>query len=106
MRIDIHPHGFELSDDMRSVVLHHIQELLQGVGHTVNRVSVQLHDERGVAPRGRDRRCCIRVEFDDQIAIEDSDSEASFEAGVHEVCLKLMQDELVAHKRRRVPGVH
>lgn len=97
MRIQITAHGFELSDELRRSVMREVERLVQSVDRTVNLVSIQLHDDRGVAARGRDKRCCVRVEFDDALTIEDSDAEASFHDCLCEACLKVMRAEQQAH---------
>ncbi|HET7204303.1 MAG TPA: HPF/RaiA family ribosome-associated protein [Steroidobacteraceae bacterium] len=97
MRMQISAHGFELTDELRHEVMGEIERLVQSVDRPVNVISVQLYDERGVAARGLDRRCRISVEFEDQVRVEDSDSEASFHDCICEAFTKLMQDEQHAH---------
>ena len=97
MRMQISAHGFDLSDELRDAVICEIQRLVQSVDRPVTLISVQLYDERGVARRGADRRCRVRVEFADRVAVEDSDSEASFHDCLCEAFVKVIQAEQRAH---------
>lgn len=97
MRMQISAHGFELSEDLRRAVVCEIERLVQSVDRPVNVISVHLYDDRGVAARGLERRCRVCVEFDDQVCVEDSDSEASFHDCICEAFTKVLQDELRAH---------
>jgi hypothetical protein len=74
-----------------------IERLVQSVDRPVNLVSIQLYDDRGVAARGLDKRCAVRVEFDDALVVEDSDTEASFHDCLCEACIKVMRAEQHAH---------
>lgn len=97
MRVKITAHGCELTDELRESVEKEIERLAQSVDRPINIVSVQLHDERGRALRGLDRRCDVRIEFDDSLEIEDSDAEAEFRDSICEAFTKIMRDEQRAH---------
>ena len=97
MRMHIAAHGFDLTEDLRQSVVHEIARLVQSVDRPVNDIAVRLFDERGCAKRGLGKRCHVRVEFDDSVAIEDSDSEASFHDCVSEAFVKVMRAEQSAH---------
>jgi hypothetical protein len=97
MRIQINAHGFELSEELRRSVVHEIERLVQAVDRPVNLVAIQLYDDRGVAARGADKRCCVKVEFDDALTVEGSDTEASFHDCLGEACIKVMRAEQSAH---------
>jgi ribosome-associated translation inhibitor RaiA len=97
MRMHITAQGFDLTEDLRQSVMHEIARLVQSLDRPVNDIAVRLFDERECAARGLDKRCRVRVEFDDSRAIEDSDSEASFHDCVCEAFVKVMRAEQLAH---------
>jgi hypothetical protein len=84
MRLQVKAHGFTLSEDLRDTVLHEIARLAQGLRRPIDRIEVELFDEHAVAPRGCDKRCRVKVLFEDTMSVEQADTEGDFHSSVVE----------------------
>jgi hypothetical protein len=91
MRTVITAKGFDLSDALRESVRREIGRFAQSAPCRINVISVQLVDEHDEAMRGREKLCRVRVEYDDDKAVEDFDAEPEFDWAVPEAFTKVMR---------------
>ena len=91
MRMVITAQGFDLSDALRESVRREIGRFVQSACRPINVISVQLIDARNEAVRGLEKLCRVRVQYDDDNAVEDSDAEANFDCAVPEAFTKVMR---------------
>jgi hypothetical protein len=91
MRTVITAKGFDLSDALRESVRREIGRFAQSAPCRINVISVQLVDEHDEAMRGREKLCRVRVEYDDDKAVEDFDAEPEFAWAVPEAFTKVMR---------------
>ncbi len=91
MRTLISAQGFELSEALRDSVRHEIGRFLQSVRRPVSVIAVDLVDERDRAARGLEKRCRVRVQYDDDCAVEGSDAESDFTQSVPEAFVKALR---------------
>jgi ribosome-associated translation inhibitor RaiA len=91
MRTVITAQGFDLSDALRESVRREIGRFVQSVNRPINIIAVHLVDAHGQAMRGLEKLCLVRVQFDDDKSVEDSDAESDFHYSVPEAFTKLMR---------------
>lgn len=91
MRTFITAQGFDLSEALRDSVRREIGRFVQSVDKPINVITVQLVDERGRARRGLEKLCRVRVQYDDDRAVEHIDAESDFSCSVHEAFTKVMR---------------
>lgn len=91
MRTVITAQGFDLSEALRESVRREIGRFVQSVDRPINMISVHLVDARDQAKRGLEKLCRVRVQFDDDKAVEDSDAESDFHYAVPEAFTKVMR---------------
>ena len=91
MRTVITAQGFDLSETLRESVRREIGRFAQSCDRPINVVSVHLVDARGQTVRGLEKLCRVRVQYDDDLAIEDSDAESDFGYAVPEAFTKLLR---------------
>ena len=91
MRMVISAQGFDLSETLRESVRREIGRFVQSACRPVNFISVQLVDARDEAVRGLEKLCRVRVQYDDDKAVEDSDAESDFDCAVPEAFTKVMR---------------
>ena len=91
MRMVITAQGFDLSDALRESVRREIARFVQSACRPVNFISVQLIDAHDQAVRGLEKLCRVRVQYDDDKAVEDCDAEAEFDCAVPEAFTKVMR---------------
>jgi ribosome-associated translation inhibitor RaiA len=82
MRMRVTAHGFDLTDDLRTVVHHQTERLAQGVDRLINHVTVELFDETCPGVPGPHKRCEVGVEFDDGLTVIGGDVEDDFPGSV------------------------
>lgn len=90
MRMEVKAHGFTLSEDLRDTVLHEIARLAQGLRRPIDHIEVDLFDEHAVAPRGCDKRCRVRIQFEDTMSVEQADTEGDFHSSVVEAFAQVL----------------
>jgi hypothetical protein len=88
--MEVKAHGFTLGDDLRATVLHEIARLAQGLRRPIDHIEVDLFDEHAVAPRGCDKRCRVRIQFEDTISVEQADAEGDFRSSVLEAFAQVL----------------
>ena len=91
MRTVITAQGFDLSDTLRESVRREIGRFVQSACRPINVISVQLVLARDEAVRGLEKLCRVRVQYDDDRAVEDFDAEAEFDSAVPEAFTKVMR---------------
>lgn len=91
MKMVITAQGFDLSDALRESVRREIGRFVQSASRPINLISVQLVDARNEARRGFEKLCRVRVQYDDDKAVEDSDAEPNFDWAVPEAFTKVMR---------------
>jgi ribosome-associated translation inhibitor RaiA len=91
MRTIITAQGFEISDALRESVRREIARFVQSADRPINFISVQLIDAREQAMRGLEKLCRVRVQYDNDKAVEDSDAEADFRYAVPEAFTKVLR---------------
>lgn len=91
MRTMITAQGFDLSDSLRESVRREIGRFVQSARRPIHVIAVHLVDGRGEAVRGLDKLCRVRVEYDDDRAVENSDAESDFGYAVPEAFTKVMR---------------
>jgi hypothetical protein len=90
MRMEVKAHGFTLGKDLHDTVLHEVGRLAQGLRRPIDHIEVDLFDEHAVAPRGRDKRCRVRIRFEDTISVEQADTEGDFHSSVVEAFTQVL----------------
>ena len=91
MRTVITAQGFDISDALRESVRIEIARFVQSADLRINFISVQLIDARDQAMRGLEKLCRVRVQFDNDKAVEDSDAAADFRYDVSEAFTKVLR---------------
>jgi hypothetical protein len=91
MRTVISAEGFDLSDTLRESVRREICRFVQSATRPINFISVQLVDASAQAVRGLEKLCRVRVQYDDDKAVEDCDAESEFDCAVPEAFTKVMR---------------
>ena len=91
MRMVITAQGFDLSEALRESVRREIGRFVQSARRPVNFISVQLVDAHDQAVRGLEKLCRVRVQYDNDKAVEDSDAESDFHDAVPEAFTKLLR---------------
>jgi hypothetical protein len=90
MRMDVKAHGFTMSEELHDTVLHEIARLAQGLRRPIDHIEVDLFDEHAVAPRGCDKRCRVRIQFEDTMSVEQVDTEGDFHSSVVEAFARVL----------------
>ena len=81
MQMEIHAHGFELTDALRAYTRARISFALDRLRHSVRHVVVQLSDLNG--PRGgNDKRCQVQIGVVDAEAVVVKDTDADLYAAI------------------------
>jgi hypothetical protein len=70
--------------------MHEIARLAQGLRRSIDHIEVDLFDEHAVAPRGCDKRCRVRVQFEDTMSVEQVDTEGDFRSSVVEAFAQVL----------------
>lgn len=91
MRTVITAQGFDLSDALRDSVRREIGRFVQSVRRPVCTIAVNLVDDRGQALCGAEKFCRVRVQYDDDCAVEGSDAESDFSQSVPEAFVKALR---------------
>jgi hypothetical protein len=90
MRIEIAAHGFTMSDALHDTVLQEIARLAQGLRRPIGLIEVDLYDEHAAVRRGCDKRCCVRIQFEDTTSVERDDAESDFQSSVAEAFARVL----------------
>lgn len=100
MRTEVRVHGIDLSDELRTIVHHETEKLVQALRRPINSVRVDLYDEQRADSRSHCARCQINVLFDDGSCLVQMDEEDDYHHCVSEAFLKILCTPL-RHKFRR-----
>ena len=76
---------------LRESVRREIGRFVQATHRHVNFISVQLIDAHSEAVRGLEKLCRVRVQYDDDQAVEYCDAESEFDCAVPEAFTKVMR---------------
>lgn len=90
MRLEVKAHGFTLGEDLHDTVLHEIARLAQGLRRPIDYIEVDLFDERAEAPHGCDKRCRVKILFEDTMSVEQADTEGDFHSSVVEAFTQVL----------------
>lgn len=90
MRTEVRVHGIDLSDELRTIVHHETERLVQALRRPINTVRVQLYDEQASAERLHAARCQIDVLFDDGSCIVQIDEDDDCYHCVSEAFVKIL----------------
>ena len=88
--MEVKAHGFTMNEDLHDPVLPEIARLAQGLRRPIDHIEVDLFDEHAVAPRGCDKRCRVRIKFEDTMSVEQADTEGDFHCSVVEAFTQVL----------------
>jgi ribosome-associated translation inhibitor RaiA len=90
MKMEVHAHGFVLSEPQRHEVEREVERLAQGCDRPINIISIDLFEHRSLTGPGQ-QRCRVQVEFDDNCSVADSDTEERFHDSITEAFAKVLR---------------
>jgi len=91
MRTEVRVHGIDLSDELRTIVHHETERLVQALRRPINSVRVELFDEQRADSMTHCARCQIDVLFDDGSCLVQMDQEDDCYHCVSEAFLKMLR---------------
>ena len=100
MRMEVRAHGIDLSEELRAIVHHETERLVQALRRPINSVRVELYDEQLAGSMTHCARCQIDVLFDDGSCLVQMDQEDDCHHCVSEAFLKLLCTPLQQKSRR------
>jgi ribosome-associated translation inhibitor RaiA len=99
MRTEVRVHGIDLSDELRAIVHHETERLVQALRRPINSVRVDLYDEQRADSVMHCTRCQIDVLFDDGSCLVQMDEEEDCYHCVSEAFLKILCTPLQVKSR-------
>jgi ribosome-associated translation inhibitor RaiA len=99
MRTEVRVHGIDLSDELRAIVHHETERLVQALRRPINSVRVDLYDEQRADSVMHCTRCQIDVLFDDGSCLVQMDQEEDCYHCVSEAFLKILCTPLQVKSR-------